>query len=77
MTIEVAIKTTDDVKFLNDVAFEYGDKIIVSDKSYTVDARSILALFSFIGKTVNLVFPDHSNIDRLRNIIKKLAILSC
>lgn len=76
MTLEVTLKTTDDVKYLNDVAFDYGDKLFVSDKSYTVDARSILALFAFVGTTVNLVFPDHCDIGKLNDVVKKLAVLA-
>lgn len=76
MTLEVTLKTADDVKYLNDVAFDYGDKILVSDKSYTVDARSILALFALIGTPINLVFPDHCDIKKLENIVKKLAVLA-
>lgn len=76
MTIEVTIKTPEDVKYLNDVAFDYGDKVLVSNGLNYTDARSILALFAFVGKTVNLVFPDHSDINRLNNIVKKLAVLA-
>lgn len=76
MTLEVTLRTPDDVKTLNDIAFDYGDKITVSYKSYTADARSILALFGLVGETFNLVFPDHCNINKLKEVVKKLAVLA-
>ncbi len=75
MVLKVTLKSIDDVKRLNDIAFDYGDKIIVSSRNYAVDARSILALFAFIGTTVNLVFPDHCDIGKLNDVVKKLAVL--
>lgn len=76
MVLEITLKSTDDVKKLNDIAFDYGEKITVSSRNYTVDARSILALFAFIGTTVNLVFPDHCDIGKLNDVVKKLAVLA-
>lgn len=75
MVLEVTLKSTEDVKLLNDIAFDYGEKLFVSSRNYAVDARSILALFAFIGTTVNLVFPDHCDIGKLNDVVKKLAVL--
>lgn len=77
MTIEITLKTPEDVKLLNDIAFDYGETMLVTNAADYVDARSILALFNFLNKPVNLVFPDHCDIGKINKIVKKLAVLSC
>lgn len=76
MTIEVKLNSPEDVKLLNDIAFDYGEKLLVSNGLTYTDARSILALFALVGRNVNLVFPDHSDINKMNKIIKRLAVLA-
>lgn len=75
MTCEVILKSTNDVKELNDAAFDYDGKVIVSSGRFYIDARSILSLFAFVGKKVNLVFPDHESSDKINTFLKKIEYL--
>lgn len=75
MTCEIALKSIHDIKKLNDVAFDYDGKIIVSSGRVYIDARSILSLFAFIGKKVNLVFPDHEEPNKVHQLLKKIEYL--
>lgn len=75
MTIDIILKSPEDVKLLNDIAFDYGDKMLITETADYIDARSILALFSLINRPVKVVFPDHCNIEKMNKIIKRLAVL--
>lgn len=76
MTIEIKLKTPEDVKLLNDIAFDYGDKMLITGTADYIDARSILALFSLIGRDIKAVFPDHCDIGKMNDVIKRLAVLT-
>ena len=75
MTYQITLKTMEDVKNLNDMAFSYDGKIIVSNGLDYVDARSILFLFNLIGKPINLVFPDHEEPNKISKFLKKIDCL--
>lgn len=75
MTCQIVLKTMDDVKNLNDIAFDYDGKITVSNGLDYIDARSILFLFNLIGKPINLVFPDHEQPDKISNFLKRIDYL--
>ena len=61
MTYTVQLDNIEDIKKLNEIASEQPFDIDVSQGSVTVNAKSLLALFTLIGKKVNLVAPDHTN----------------
>lgn len=62
MSYPINLKSRDDVIRLNDVACQENFKMQVSSGLDVVDARSLLALFTMIGKNnVNLVAPDGTN----------------
>lgn len=62
MSYPINLKSRDDVIRLNNVACQENFKMQVSSGLDIVDARSLLGLFSLIGKSnVNLVAPDGTN----------------
>lgn len=75
MTIEFNLKNANTALNLHNLAFSYGEDVFVSNKSTTVDARSILALFTLVGKTVNLVFPDGANNRKVKQFADRLAAM--
>lgn len=75
MTCEIVLKSTSDIKNLNDAAFGYDGKITVSSGRFYIDARSILSLFALVGKKVNLVFPDHERPEKINKLLKKIDYL--
>ena len=39
--------------------------------AYQLDAKSLLALFTILGKDVNVVAPDHASADKFVNFLNK------
>lgn len=76
MIFNVHLKTPADARTLNDIAFDYGEKMLVSADLNYIDARSLLALYTLIGEKISLVFPDHCDKTKLKPILKKLAVLA-
>lgn len=74
MTYNIELKTKEDVMKLNKEASKQPFDIFVSYGNVTVDARSLLALFTIIGKCVNLVAPDHVKPDKFSKFVEKLDI---
>ena len=74
MTFEIKLENMKDAKKLNDAALDYDGKLAVSCGATSIDAKSLLALFTLIGrKGIKLVAPDHENPDKFFNIIKKFS----
>ena len=74
MVFEIKLESPKDVKELNDAAFDYDGKLTVSCGANSFDARSILGLFTLIGrKGINLVAPDCENPEKFANFVKKIS----
>lgn len=72
MVYEIKLASPKAVKDLNDAAFNYDGKLNVSCGSTIVDARSLLALFTLIGKkNIKLVAPDHDDPQKFIKFVKK------
>ena len=54
------INSKDDLVKLCELACKENFPIYISTDYGQIDARSLLGLFSIIGKDINLVAPDHS-----------------
>lgn len=57
---------------LSELASKEDFPIYISTSLGQVDARSILGLFTMMGKPVNLVAPDSANDDKFWKFIQKL-----
>jgi hypothetical protein len=73
MVYEIKLASPKDVKNLNDAALDYEGKLLVNCGSTSIDARSLLGLFTLIGrKGVKLVAPDHENPNKFAEIVKRI-----
>jgi hypothetical protein len=74
MTVEIKLESPKDVKELNDAALDYLDKLTVNCGSTSIDAKSLLALFTLVGrKGIRLVAPDHANPKKFAEIAKQFS----
>ena len=74
MVYEIKLSSLKDVDNLNDIALDYDGKLTVNCGSASINAKSLLALFTLIGKkNIKLVAPDHENPNKFMDIIKKLG----
>lgn len=72
MVHPITLHSKEDVLNLNNLATKQKFNLSVSNGSIIVDAKSLLALFSLIGKTVNLVASDSADPVAFAAIINKL-----
>ena len=74
MTVEIKLESPKDVKELNDAALDYLGKLTVNCGSTSIDAKSLLALFTLVGrKGIRLVAPDHENPKKFAEIAKHFS----
>ena len=73
MVFPITLNNKKDILRLNELATKESFNLKVSNGSIIIDAKSLLALFSLIGKTVNLVAPDSTDPERFRSLIKKIT----
>ena len=73
MVYEIKLGNRKDIKTLNDAACEYDGKLTVNCGSTIIDAKSLLGLFTLIGKkNLKLVASDHSKPDDFMEVIRKI-----
>ena len=76
MVIEVFLKDKDDIERLNKVACEQPFDMSVS-YGYTIfDAKSLLALYTLVGKSVYIVAPDELDYRRFAKVVKKMKLVA-
>lgn len=73
MVFPITLNDKKDILRLNELATKESFSLKVSNGSIIIDAKSLLALFSLMGKTVNLVAPDSADPIRFKNLIKKIT----
>ena len=66
------ISSKEDLVKLCELASKEDFPIYISTPYGQIDARSLLGLFTVIGKDINLVAPDHSCAKEFSNFIVKL-----
>ena len=69
------IETKEDLYRLSELACKENYPIYISTSYGQLDARSIIALFTILGKEVNLVAPDHACAKDFSKFIRKLEAL--
>jgi hypothetical protein len=72
MNIPFKIETQEDLFRLSTLASKEDFSIYLSTSSEIFDAKSLLALFTILGKEVNLTAPDHVDADKFMKFIEKL-----
>ena len=73
MIYTVQLNSVEDIQKLCEIAAEQPFEINVSKGLVTVNARSLLALFTLIGEKVNLVAPDHADPHKFIEAVKKMG----
>lgn len=66
------IETKEDLYRLSELASQEDYPIYISTDMGQLDAKSLLALFTILGKEVNLVAPDHARGEDFIHFIEKL-----
>lgn len=72
MNYPYKIETKEDLFRLSELASHEDFNIYISTNSVMLDAKSLLALFSILGKEVSLVAPDHTDNSKFSKFIEKL-----
>ncbi len=72
MTYPFKIESKEDLKRLSELACQEDYNIYLSTSTAMFDAKSLLALFTILGKEVSIVAPDHTNSARFTKFIEKL-----
>ena len=72
MVYPYKIDSKEDLIKLSELACKEDFPVYISTDYGMLDARSLLGLFSMIGKEVNLVAPDHSCAKEFSNFLNKL-----
>lgn len=72
MIYPYVINTKEDLYRLSEMASKENYPIYISTEYGQLDARSLLALFTILGKEINLVAPDHANEEDFIQFIENL-----
>jgi hypothetical protein len=72
VTYPFKIETQEDLYRLSEMASKEDFSIYLSTNSEIFDAKSLLALFTILGKEVSLTAPDHVDAKKFSRFIEKL-----
>lgn len=72
MIYPYVINTKEDLYRLSEMASKENYPIYISTEYGQLDAKSLLALFTILGKEINLVAPDHANGEDFIRFIENL-----
>lgn len=73
MNYPFKINSKEDLLKLSELASQEDFDVYLSVNSVMLDAKSLLALFTILGKEVNLVAPDHVAAEKFIKFIEKLS----
>ena len=71
-TVPFVINTQEELYKLSEAASKENYPIYISTQYGMLDAKSILALFTILGKEIKLVAPDHANADEFVKFVENL-----
>ena len=74
MIYPIKLESTQDVVKLNNFAANEDCDLSVSSGNTMIDAKSLLALFTLVGKTCVLVAPDHLNPKKFMKLIERMGL---
>ncbi|MBQ8242593.1 MAG: hypothetical protein IJZ40_03860 [Bacteroidaceae bacterium] len=69
----VKFETQEDLFRFSELASKEDFPIYISTPYGQLDARSLLGLFTILGKDVNIVVGDHANADKFSAFLHKYA----
>lgn len=67
----VKFMSKEDLYRFSELASKENFNIYISTDYGQLDAKSLLALFTILGKEVNVVAPDHADADDFMNFLAK------
>lgn len=67
----VKFETKEDLYRFSELASQEDFNIYISTEYGQLDAKSLLALFTILGREVNVVAPDHANADKFVSFLEK------
>ena len=73
MTYPIQLGTYKDAIRLSEIASKQKFDMTLSHGMDSVNARSLLGLFEFIGKDATLIAPDHADANSFAKVIKHLT----
>ena len=71
MVQPVKFETKEDLYRFSELASKEDFNIYISTQFGQLDAKSLLALFTILGKDVNVVAPDHASADDFMKFLDK------
>lgn len=71
MTHPLKFETKEDLYRFSELASQQDFGIYITTPYGQLDARSLLALFTILGKEVNIVAPDHAKAEDFYNFLQK------
>lgn len=71
MTSTIKFETKEDLYTFSELASKENFNIYISTPFGQLDAKSLLALFTILGKEVNVVAPDHVSADEFNDFLLK------
>lgn len=73
---EVMLKTKDDIKHLSDLACKQPYEVYVhsDNDEVMIDARSLLALFTLVGKKCRIVVEDYVDPNMFAKFVRKCGL---
>jgi hypothetical protein len=66
------VESKEDLQRLSELASKEDYNIYLSTSTAMFDAKSLLALFTILGKEVSLIAPDHADSEKFTKFIEKL-----
>ena len=75
MVYPYKVNSKEDLIRLSELACQENFPIYITTQYGQIDARSLLGLFTILGKDINLVAPDHSCSKEFSKFISKLEAL--
>jgi hypothetical protein len=73
MVYPYKINTKEDLVKLSELACKEDFPVYISTPYGQIDARSLLGLFTILGKDIHLVAPDHASVNDFYKFIDKLG----
>ena len=67
----VKFETKEDLYRFSELASQQDFNIYISTDYGQLDAKSLLALFTILGKEVNIVAPDHTKVDKFCAFLRR------
>ncbi len=74
MICPIIMKDANDVQRVSNIAAQSGIDLSVSCGNTMIDPRSIIALFTLMGKNAVLVGPDNINPTYFKRLVKKMGV---